>query len=515
MTKHFLMNYQNQKFIKGQIGELISNALSVKGFFLFYKQGGRYYIMKKIIPYFLFITFALAACSTARPVMQSKEATIAHVPARKNKESTKIEEGSLSFNLKESTTSTAKLDDESKPKDYLDLEESPEKTSDVKTSQQSTQSNQMISASEKDLGSADNEKSEGAETTNSSQTLITQSVESEISTQSESGKSDHNALDVIEEHVEYPLSKYNLFDYYPLIPNRQIDVKGGDFGDSSFVLQYFFEDHEKIKAQIKQTSSHGDQLNVIEVTPNQVSDLYYFLQIPYRANIMAQLEYEERIILKAPLQAGTTWESTGLKFEIIAVDQSRVINNQEMIVMDVEVSRGDERVLFTYAVGIGLVSNDLLNPDGTKTNIVQFSGMKEKATDDYKIELFFPSEEGNTKKVEATLNFLTNESLKDRLTQVYGIEAEANHFTPVLGENTKIQYILTEHNTVRVDLNAAFISSVNQTPDLENVRIQSLVDTLCSIYQVDGVMLSINDQRYESDHRKIEVDEVLTPSYFE
>lgn len=39
MTKHFLMNYQNQKFIKGQIGELISNALSVKGFFYFISKG--------------------------------------------------------------------------------------------------------------------------------------------------------------------------------------------------------------------------------------------------------------------------------------------------------------------------------------------------------------------------------------------------------------------------------------------------------------------------------------------
>ena len=40
MTKHFLMNYQNQKFIKGQIGELISNALSLNSDFLYYKQGG-------------------------------------------------------------------------------------------------------------------------------------------------------------------------------------------------------------------------------------------------------------------------------------------------------------------------------------------------------------------------------------------------------------------------------------------------------------------------------------------
>lgn len=39
MTKHFLMNYQNQKFIKGQIGELISNALSVKGFFILQARG--------------------------------------------------------------------------------------------------------------------------------------------------------------------------------------------------------------------------------------------------------------------------------------------------------------------------------------------------------------------------------------------------------------------------------------------------------------------------------------------
>lgn len=477
--------------------------------------------MKKIIPYLLFVTLVLAACSTARPVMRSKETNLIQTTAQEEIESSEPEAGIALSPAQSSTSETAdtKIETSTKPNAQSNSnaqsnpKQDPKEVTKSTKAEQSTQSDEMISASEKDLGSSETEKTKGNQTTSSSALAPDKTADSKKDTLPGPEKLENDGLEIIEELVEHPLSKYNLFDYYPLIPNRRTDLSGGDFGDSSLVLQYLFEEHDKITAQIKQTSANGEQVNVIEVTPDKVSDLYYFVQIPYRANIMARTDYEERIILKAPLQAGTTWDSTGLKFEIITVDQPRVIKGQEMTVMDVEVSKGAEKVLFTYAVGIGLVSNDLLHPDGTKTNIVQYDGMEERITDDYNVELFFPGKDGTVKNVEAKLDFLTNESLKDRLTQVYEIQAKANDLTPVLGENIKIQYILKKPNLVHVDLNEAFITSVNQTPELESVRIQCLVDTLSSFYQVEGVTLSINDQRYESEHRKIEVGEVLTASY--
>lgn len=461
------------------------------------------------------MTLVLAACSSARPVIQSKESNLIQTTAQDEIESSKPEAGIAFSQAQSSTTDTAdtKIEASPKPNAESNPKEDPKKVTNSTKAEQSTQSDEMISASNKDLGSSETKTTKGKQTTSFSASVSDKTTESKKDTLPGPEKTENNGLEIIEEQVEHPLSKYNLFDYYPLIPNRRTDLSGGDFGDSSLILQYLFEEHDKITAQIKQKSANGEQVNVIEVTPDKVSDLYYFVQIPYRANIMARTDYEERIILRAPLQAGTTWESTGLKFEIITVDQPRVIQGHEMTVMDVEVSKGAEKVLFTYAVGIGLVSNDLVHPDGSKTNIVHYAGLEERITDDYKVDLFFPGKDGTIKNVEAKLDFLTNESLKDRLTQVYEIQAKANDLTPVLGENIKIQYILKEPNLVHVDLNEAFITSVNQTPELESVRIQCLVDTLSSFYQVDGVTLSINDQRYESDHRKIEVGEVLNARY--
>ncbi|KAF5044283.1 Sporulation and spore germination [anaerobic digester metagenome] len=99
------------------------------------------------------------------------------------------------------------------------------------------------------------------------------------------------------------------------------------------------------------------------------------------------------------------------------------------------------------------------------------------------------------------------------MTLAYLEQAKAKGLIPVLEDKTKIQFLYLNQDIVQVDLNDSFITQQNDSPELENARIQSLVNTLCQYYQAKGVQLTINDQRYESNQRKIEPTEVLTPVY--
>lgn len=449
--------------------------------------------MKRIV-YLLLVTFFLTACSSARPVIRIDETRTMKSQAN--------QEDSAASGDRNSTGSTrgamATMASTSAP------------------STEAAPSNQIISASEKELGSvqsADSENTSAGAADPESKKPDTTALTTAAIVGQKSEPSDTSQAELIDEPVQPKVSNYNLFDYYPLIPDQRIDLTGELSGDSSLILQYLYEEQGKATAQIKQTAASGSRLNVVRITRDQISDLYYSVEIPYRDNIIGWADYQERIILKAPLVEGNRWESTGLRFEIVAVDQTRTIGEAEQTVMDVHVTNGTERIQFTYAVGIGLVSNDRINPDGTLTNIVRFAGLKELATDDYPMEFFFPGRDGNFRSIPETIQFGTNEMVKDRMTELYQLLAEEKDQIPVLGEKTKIQYLFKDNNLLHVDLNEAFITSVDRAPELEDERIQCLVNTLSSFYQAEGVILTINDQRYESANRKIESDEILVPTF--
>ncbi len=305
-------------------------------------------------------------------------------------------------------------------------------------------------------------------------------------------------------------SKYNLFDYYPLIENRRVELTGPS-GSSSLILQYLYEESGKVTAQVKQYTAEASQLNVISITNQEITELYYSQDINYRENIIGLKDYVQRIILKAPLKIGNQWDSTGLHFEITAVDEPRRISGKDLTVMDVTVSTGTEKIRFTYAVGVGLVSNDVIQSNGSLSNIIRTDKITDEARDVYPIDFYYPNSDGQVTVARQDVQFKTNDATKDKLAEVYKSVAASKGYTPVLGDKTQIQYIFSKDNIVHADFNQAFIDFINQSPELENKRIESLVDTLCSFYGADGLILTINDQRYESQNRKIEPTEILKP----
>lgn len=446
--------------------------------------------MKKFLS-LIFVIFIITGCSSARPVIRVNEMT-----------PEKLESSSTSSESKLQSTGSSSVV-QSIPESQLKGNET-------------TKADQMISASDNNVTNLvpDSTRDQGSSTRSNNASKGTSGGSGgQLSGGKDSSKKPEpdEKDQILEDQVLPKVSRYNLFDYYPLIPNRLINYRSDGMGSSSTILQYLHEEPGKATAQIKQSSDSGSRLNVIRITQEKINDLYYTLEVPFRGNVIGWRDYEERTILMAPIQEGNQWVSTGLSFEIVAVDEPREINGEMMTVMDVRVSNQTETVLFTYAVGIGLVSNDFINPDGTLTNIVSFDGLKENVRDTYYFPLYFPKTGGGYELVSTKVDYMTNDATKDLMTLAYLEQAKAKGLIPVLEDKTKIQFLYLNQDIVQVDLNDSFITQQNDSPELENARIQSLVNTLCQYYQAKGVQLTINDQRYESNQRKIEPTEVLTP----
>lgn len=468
--------------------------------------------MKKLTMLLLMIMF-LSACSSARPVIRLEESTQAAALAQTD----------ALTDHEQNTTG------EAEPKRQDRVSEAMTMATDARaTTPDKTKPEQMISASDKEVAvnnlavpSTQAPQTAAKEPVPQVQVEMTQPPASGITgagepseePSSEGGEAPSGEGGGAGVEESAPMSQYNLFDYYPLVPNREVRLASDSFGASSLILQYLYEERGQATAQIKQTGAEGVQLNVIRIADGEINDLYYSEEMPYRANIIGWSQYEERTILKEPLQVGNQWESTGLRFQITAVDETRIIGGEEMTVLDVMVSNSQETVRFTYALGLGLVSNDIVAEDGTLTNIVHFDGLLEEADDRYDISLFFPAEDGSYIEEILPARFRTNDASKDVITQGYKDLAQTMGHAPVFGGTALIQYIYLEEEVARVDLNDGFIAYVNEVPDKESAMIQSLVNTISKYYGVAGVILTVNDQRYESAQLKFDLLEVLRPDF--
>lgn len=456
--------------------------------------------MKKIVLY-LTILIVLSGCSAARPVIRTEETSARTTAA------------ALSG---EKTGGAATGDSQTKSAGLVAV------STNADTQPQSTKADLIKNAADKTMGSpeqpTDPVTNPGTDASTQSPGTAAETgappAEKPVDSNVPDTKPAATSTQAFEKDViiQSKKSQYSLLDYYPLIANRQVDLTG-PAGDNSLILQYLYEESGKLTAQFKQFTKEASQLNVISITDHEITELYYSQDISYRENIIGLKDYVQRVILKAPLTLGNQWDSTGLHFEITAVDESRVIKGQNMTVMDVTVSTGAEKILFTYAVGAGLVSNDVINPDGSLGNIVEVARIIDDARDVYSMDFYFPGKNGEVYLVSRDVEFKTNEASKDKLTEVYKDIAAKQGYLPVLGAKTQIKYIFSKDGIVHVDLNEAFIEFINQTPALEDQRLGSLVDTICSFYGAEGLILTINDQRYESVNRKIEATQILRPLY--
>ena len=455
--------------------------------------------MKKIGLIFTILIF-LSGCSAARPVIRTEETTLKAATAGLN--------SILAGGQSKAGVKTTSRSDSAKSDGKIEVSTNADEAKVL-----STKADPIKNAADKTVGSNDNLTGAGSAATKPAATKspVTKAPSTKVPTTepADPAVTQGTAPEALSPPKQ---SKFNLFDYYPLIANRRVDLSGPS-GDSSLILQYLYEENGKTTAQLKQFTTAGSQLNVISLTKNQVTELYYSQDIDYRENIIGLKDYVQRVIIKAPLTVGNNWKSTGLDFEITAVDEPREINGQKLTVMDVTISTGSEKIRFTYAVGLGLVSNDVIKADGSLINIVQLLGIKEDAKDIYNIDFYFPVKAGGTSLMEQNVEFYTNDATKDKLTEVYKTLGEKPGNNPVMGPKTQIQFIFSQDNIVHVDLNQAFIDFINETPKMEEQRLESLVNTLCKLYSADGMILTINDQRYESLNRKIEPTEVLKPLY--
>ncbi len=215
--------------------------------------------------------------------------------------------------------------------------------------------------------------------------------------------------------------------------------------------------------------------------------------------------------MQEPIKKGTTWtleDSSKRTITELDVDVSVPAGNYKAV--EVTTEGLHSTTVDYYAPDVGLVKSVWINKEGGEEVSSSLRAIEENAVLVQNVDFFYPNIDDNqyyykTKQLKFKTNDITRNILANAYNEPVGVTL-GRVFTP----GTKINSLyLNQDNRVYIDLNQAFLTEMNAGSLYESMLLQSLANTFGRYYGVQEVILTIDNQLYESGHIAFEKGEAM------
>lgn len=288
---------------------------------------------------------------------------------------------------------------------------------------------------------------------------------------------------------------------YPLKENQRVEFlgDGNEFATFYTVIDYL----EGNKVQ-RRTDNGGTQLvEVVQVADGEVVRLYQQGEVYYRENLLQKVG-EEEILLKEPIEVGTQWElSDGRVRSITAVEVD--VTTPVATYKSVEVTTNPSET--NGDAGQGVTRDYYAKDVGLIKRVFAFEGDEITSTLEKVLEnqpyvqsvvFYYPTQEYNVySEVTKDVSFMTNQITRKTIEDSYKKEAPYPVLTP--GSTINSLY-LNQDGMVYIDVSKAFVTEMNAGAGYESMILQSLANTVGHYYGAQRVILTLDNELYESGH---------------
>ena len=300
-------------------------------------------------------------------------------------------------------------------------------------------------------------------------------------------------------------------EYFPLRENTRYiyEGKGNEYAAYDVIIDYIAE------GRIQQRVNNGgtEMARVIELKDGRLTKLLSRGEAYYRENLLKTSGGEEEILLMEPLAKGTTWtlkDSRVRTITGISVDVSTPSGSYKAI--EVTTEGPNDKTLDYYAKDFGLVKS-VFNP-GESEVTSSLSKIEENVELVQRISFFYPNISDSKIYYEGKdISFETNDITKKALEAAYK-ETVNKDLGLVFSQNTIINSLyLNQDGMVYIDLNSAFVKEMNAGAGYEGEILQSIANTFGKYYMAERIILTIDNNLYESGHIAFKKGEYLKVSY--
>ena len=311
----------------------------------------------------------------------------------------------------------------------------------------------------------------------------------------DNGKTDEEIVEADEVEKE----TISIMDFYPFEENLIMDYEGEgiEYAEQTRFVE-FIEDN---KIQIKIKNPGTTFVKVLEYSNGELKEVFGEGEFYHIENMLHSIRNSDNIILKEPLEVGTSWTNQdGDSIEITSLDEEIETPYDKYQALEVTTKFKNGAIEKKYYVkDLGFIGSIYKDGDFEVKTLLK---SKENSGQKINIEAYYPSEENiATVYVDKEIIFNTNDHIENILEDIFR-NPPSTKLTPVISDKTKINRINLNRNTwtLEVDFSEELVKDMNVGSTYEFEILKSIVNTLGRFYDVEKVYITKNQVPYESGH---------------
>ena len=332
------------------------------------------------------------------------------------------------------------------------------------------------------------------------------SAQSEVVSESQVESSSESSVSVSEPTDEAA----SIMAYFPFEEN----VAYTYIGDGNEYMSYakYPQYIEENRIQFL-TNNGGTQIvEVLEYADGALTKVFERPETYFRENMLDKTSEESNtILLQEPLKVGTAWNSpSGSASEITAMDATVETALGTYAAIEVTTTEEDTITKSYYAEGIGLVKETFTDTAGTYETSSTLDSREEGVPETALVQAFYPDANVMGLEIaEVNVAFNTNDVTRKTLTDLFKQIPDVEYGRLIPDSASINSLYLNEDGRVYVDFNKSLVTDMNAGSSGESLLLQGIVNTIGTYYGVEEVVLTVDNEPYESGHFSFDKDEAM------
>lgn len=297
-------------------------------------------------------------------------------------------------------------------------------------------------------------------------------------------------------------------DYFPVQSDTRYVYQGEGNEYASYTMMIDYSDGENVQQRINNGGTEA--IRVIQVQGGRAICTFRQAEIYYRENFLKKTGETQDILLMEPIAAGTTWtlQDGSIKTIVSTNAEAKTPSGSYSAVMVVTQNSYGTTTDY-YVKNIGLVKTVSTGENYEVSS--SLSEIQKNVPFIQTLRFYYPNvSDGKLYYTDRAVSFHTNDITRKVLEAAYK-EQLAEPYGTVFSENTKINsFYLNRDGMAYLDLSREFITEMNAGSGTEAMLLQCAANTFGSYCGAEKVILTVENQLYESGHIKLQKGEFLS-----
>ena len=300
-------------------------------------------------------------------------------------------------------------------------------------------------------------------------------------------------------------------DYFPFKKDvyKRYKGNGNEYLDRETYVDFIHED----KMQIRSINPGTTAIIVYEIKDGALKRLYSRGEAYYRYDYTS-FKGDEEILIKEPIKVGTSWTlKDGSVRSITGIDKEIETPSGKYKALEITTDEKDGSEVDYYVKDIGHVKYVYKPKDGSFTLFSELEEMQENKPLVQNIRFYFPDASAEKQVyIDRNVEMLTNEDMKYKFQKELKTVPEGSKLAKVLPKDTQVSTPILdeEKGTVTINFSSHLINDANAGVGFESMLLHCIANTFGDYYNVDKVVITVDDKLYESGHFMLKPGEYLS-----